>query len=162
MQAFTRGSPLVSDVSRGIVKLTASKEISRISEKWVGEAASNGTRITSNNSLDVASFEGLFLIAGLSSTLALLVFSFNFLHENRLLLTSTDSTMEKLRGLARAFVMGKDKPLSPKTSMSRQVSGGGGGGGSSAAMGIPCDEGFAIVEIDPPVKPALQQLGATS
>ncbi|XP_047962186.1 glutamate receptor 2.9-like [Salvia hispanica] len=117
--AFTKGSPLVSDVSRGIIKLIADKEYLRISEKWVGQAG-NGTR-TSHNSLDVASFGGLFLIAGLSSILALLIFSFNFLRENRVLLASTDSTMEKLRGLARAFVMGKDKPLSPNTSTSRQV-----------------------------------------
>ena len=155
MQAFTKGSPLVSDVSRGIIKLIADKEYLRISEKWVGQAG-NGTR-TSHNSLDVASFGGLFLIAGLSSILALLIFSFNFLRENRVLLASNDSTMEKLRGLARAFVMGKDKPLSPNTSTSRQVS----GGGSSAAMGIPCDEGFSIVEISN-VKPALTQQEATS
>ncbi|KAL1538009.1 glutamate receptor 2.7-like [Salvia divinorum] len=156
--AFTKGSPLVSDVSRGIVKLTASKEMSRISEKWVGEA-SNGTGISPHNSLDVGSFEGLFLIAGLSSMLALLIFSFNFLHENRLLLASTDSTMEKLRGLARAFAMEKDKPLSPKTSTSRQARGG--GGGSSAAMGIPCDEGFSVVEISN-AKPALKEQEAPS
>ncbi|XP_047959791.1 glutamate receptor 2.7-like [Salvia hispanica] len=55
-------------------------------------------------SLDLDRFTGLFLIAGLSSSMALAVFFSGFFYENRHILASSASVKKKLHSLARAFV----------------------------------------------------------
>ncbi|XP_047959788.1 glutamate receptor 2.2-like [Salvia hispanica] len=54
------------------------------------------------------SFKGLFLVAGLSSSVALAVFVSGFVYENRGILRSTDSTKHKIDALARTFYQRKE------------------------------------------------------
>ncbi|KAI7732455.1 hypothetical protein M8C21_001985, partial [Ambrosia artemisiifolia] len=76
--AFPKGSPLVHDVSRAVLQVTE-EQMLNISNQWFGAAAScdqqNGAKVNSDR-LRLDSFKGLFLIAGLSSTSALLLFFF--------------------------------------------------------------------------------------
>ncbi|PIN07668.1 Glutamate-gated kainate-type ion channel receptor subunit GluR5 [Handroanthus impetiginosus] len=83
--AFRKGSPLVPDVSRAILDVAEG-------EKMVA--------------LD--SFMGLFLIAGLSSSLALVIFSSKFFYQNCAILASDASIKQKLSVLARVFDEEKD------------------------------------------------------
>ena len=129
----------------------------RITEKWLGDEKdcpnANGA-LSKSQRLNLDSFKGLFLIAGVSSTLALAIFLSSFLYENRYLLESTASTKEKLLGLARIFSREKDESLSSKeTTHPSEV---GISVAASPAMSIPCDqdqgmfsqdEGFSTVEI---------------
>ncbi|KAH6755666.1 glutamate receptor 2.7 [Perilla frutescens var. hirtella] len=94
---FPKGSPLVDDVSRAILKLKEVEKMVRISRKWFNEGSctgSDGTTITSKR-LSADSFKGLFLVAGLSSSLALAIFLLRFVYENRCILTSAASTKHK-------------------------------------------------------------------
>ncbi|KAL1539478.1 glutamate receptor 2.8-like [Salvia divinorum] len=105
--AFQKGSPLVADVSRAILKLIEDEEMEKISRKWFREGGcrgSDGTTATVNSKrLSAGSFKGLFLVAGLSSSFALAVFLSGFVYENRGILSSTASTKHKIHALARAF-----------------------------------------------------------
>ena len=118
IQAFPKGSPLVFDVSREILRLKEDKDLMmRITKKWLGDGKdcpnADGALSTSQR-LNLDSFKGLFVIAGVSSTLALAIFLSHFLYENRYLLEPTVSRKEKLLGLARIFSREKDESLSPK------------------------------------------------
>ncbi|KAI3814872.1 hypothetical protein L1987_14519 [Smallanthus sonchifolius] len=108
--AFPKGSPLVHDVSRAVLQVTE-EQMLNISNQWFGEAAScdqqNGAKVKSDQ-LRLDSFKGLFLIAGLSSTSALLVFFFRFLHQNREILVSQDSITQKLAAIVKTFDGFKD------------------------------------------------------
>ncbi|CAM0943576.1 unnamed protein product [Alopecurus aequalis] len=72
---FPRGSPMVSDVSRGIVRLAEGDEMARIEKAWFGEPGTCRTAppVGSAN-LSFQNFGGLFLITGVVSTLMLLVY----------------------------------------------------------------------------------------
>ncbi|PIN07943.1 hypothetical protein CDL12_19475 [Handroanthus impetiginosus] len=109
--AFPKGSPLVPDVSRAILDMAEGEKMVRISRKWFGEDKdcrdSYGTIITSK-SLTLDSFRGLFLIAGLSSSLALVIFSSKFFYQNRVILASDASIKQKLSVLAKVFDEEKD------------------------------------------------------
>ncbi|KAG6395592.1 hypothetical protein SASPL_141715 [Salvia splendens] len=116
--AFPKGSPLVFDVSREILRLKEDKDLMmRITKKWLGDEKhcpyADGALSTSQR-LNLDSFKGLFVIAGVSSTLALAIFLSHFLYENRYVLESTASRKEKLLGLARVFSREKDESLSPE------------------------------------------------
>ncbi|KAJ8758661.1 hypothetical protein K2173_000382 [Erythroxylum novogranatense] len=80
---FPKGSPLVSDVSRAILGVTEGETMKKIEEKWFGKEANcpDPSTSLSSNSLGIESFWGLFLIAGVASVLALLVFLAMFIHE---------------------------------------------------------------------------------
>ncbi|PWA42943.1 Extracellular ligand-binding receptor [Artemisia annua] len=62
-----------------------------------------------NDHNQLASFKGLFFIAGLSSTYALVVFIFMFLYENKDILMSESSMHEKLTAIIRNFDEDKNK-----------------------------------------------------
>ncbi|CAL5064271.1 unnamed protein product [Urochloa decumbens] len=70
--AFQKGSPYVADLSRAILNLTESEEMSAIERKWFGDAegcaSPQGSQFTSD-SLSFGSFWGLFLITGATSLL---------------------------------------------------------------------------------------------
>lgn len=85
LQVFPKGSPLVPEISRAIAKLRQEGKLMEIEEAWFR----NNTRSSSNimrqqdyysstipspNTLNLDSFRGLFLVSGLSSALALLIF----------------------------------------------------------------------------------------
>ncbi|KAJ0881119.1 putative periplasmic binding protein-like I [Helianthus annuus] len=110
MTSFTHksagfGSLLVHDVSRAVLQVTEEK-IMNISNQWFVEAASCDKRNRANENssrLMLDSFKGLFLIAGLASTSALLIFFFMFLYQNRQILMSQDSVSRKLAVMAKTF-----------------------------------------------------------
>ncbi|XP_071741991.1 glutamate receptor 2.7-like [Rutidosis leptorrhynchoides] len=108
--AFPKGSPLVHDVSTAVLKVTEN-QMTNLSRKWFGDSAScdqqNDPTVTSDK-LTLDSFKGLFLIAGLSSTSALMFFFLNFLYQNRRMLSSQDSVSQKLVAIAKTFDLFKD------------------------------------------------------
>ncbi|XP_059626297.1 glutamate receptor 1.3-like [Cornus florida] len=74
---FRKGSPLVPEIARAIMKLRAEGKLKMMEEAWfksrqpfpkVGDSKANPTI------LNLDSFGGLFLISGISSTLALVIF----------------------------------------------------------------------------------------
>ncbi|XP_047948804.1 glutamate receptor 2.7-like [Salvia hispanica] len=158
--AFPKGSPLVFDVSQEILRLKEDKDLVRITKKWLGDEKDcpigNGALSTSHR-LSPDSFRGLFVIAGMSSTLALAIFLSNFLYENRCLLESTASIKEKLLKLATIFTWEKDESLSLKENRISDHGVGDVSAALSPTRSIPCekdhegmvsqDEGFSRVEI---------------
>ncbi|KAI3689379.1 hypothetical protein L2E82_47335 [Cichorium intybus] len=133
--AFPKESPLVDDFSRGILKVIEGR-MSAISNKWFGDRAhcpeENGA-VQPFDKLTVASFKGLFLISGLSSTYALIVSVFNFLYENKAILISRGSFNQKLAAIIQSFDEKKERkpseaatvhPLpSPEISLGHQLEG---------------------------------------
>ncbi|KAF8084043.1 hypothetical protein N665_0736s0004 [Sinapis alba] len=109
--AFPKNSPMTGDVSRAILKVTQSKEMSLIENKWfnhlnlASDCPDPDTTDLSSNRLTLSSFWGLFLIAGVASFLALLVFVALFLYEHRHTLCSNSegSICRKLKSLFRIF-----------------------------------------------------------
>lgn len=105
MQAFPKGSPLLHDVSKAVLQVTEEK-VMNISSQWFVESANcaqqNGAKVDSGR-LMLESFKGLFLIAGVSSTSALLIFVFTFLYQNRQILVSRDPVSRKLAAMAKEF-----------------------------------------------------------
>ncbi|KAK8523489.1 hypothetical protein V6N12_048009 [Hibiscus sabdariffa] len=82
---FPKGSPLVADISRGILNVTQGDEMERIQNKWFkGDGTCpDVSPVVSSNTLGLESFWGLFLIAGVASISALVVFAAMFLYEQR-------------------------------------------------------------------------------
>ncbi|XP_047953505.1 glutamate receptor 2.8-like [Salvia hispanica] len=118
--AFPKGSPLVADVSRAILRLKEDEEMERISRKWFKEGRCRGSdgATVNTKSLSADSFKGLFLVAGLSSSLALAIFVSKFVYENRCMLNSAASTKLKIHDLARAFYQKKDGSTISEESLS--------------------------------------------
>ncbi|KAL9996903.1 putative periplasmic binding protein-like I [Helianthus debilis subsp. tardiflorus] len=111
--AFPKGSPLVHDVSKAILQVTE-KQMMNITNHWFKENANcdqqqKGTQMKIEG-FGLDSFKGVFLIAGLSSTSALLIFVFRFLYQNREMLVSQDhSVSQKLLGIAKSFDVYRDE-----------------------------------------------------
>ncbi|GKA08683.1 glutamate receptor 2.8-like protein [Tanacetum coccineum] len=104
-------SPLVAEFSKAILKVVEGP-YTNLSNKWIG----NGVHCSEQNGelqdfdkLTLTSFKGLFYIAGLSSTYALVAFIFMFLHENKDILMSESSMHEKLTAIIRNFDEDKNK-----------------------------------------------------
>ncbi|KAL6345761.1 hypothetical protein AAG906_017506 [Vitis piasezkii] len=104
--AFPRGSPLVQDVSRAVLNVTEGDEMVKIEKEWFGKKTScsddNGSSISSNN-ISLDSFWGLFLIAGVTSSLALIIGIAMFLHKHRVGVMGEDSVSTKIKTLATRF-----------------------------------------------------------
>ncbi|XP_052182295.1 glutamate receptor 2.7-like isoform X1 [Diospyros lotus] len=109
--AFAKGSPLVPDVSRGILSLKEGEKMNEIIAKWFskdkGCIDQNDIRVTFG-SLTVKSFKGLFLIIGVSSLFAFIVFISNFLYENKTILASNCSIRQKVAMMVSSFDKRKD------------------------------------------------------
>ncbi|KAH7867348.1 hypothetical protein Vadar_032294 [Vaccinium darrowii] len=110
--AFPKGSPLVPDVSRAVLSVTEGDAFTRIQNEWLGEGATcaeqDGARVTSD-SLTLDSFKGLFLVAGVASLSALILFMSIFLYDNWDILASNDLSMrQKLVVMAKTFDEEKD------------------------------------------------------
>ena len=105
-QAFPRGSPLVPDVSRAVLIVTEGNEMVKIEKKWFREKTScsddNGSSRSSNN-ISLDSFWGLFLIAGVTSSLALIIGIAMFLHKHRVVVMGEDSVSTKIKTLMTLF-----------------------------------------------------------
>lgn len=89
-QVFQKGSPLVHDISRAIAKLREEGTLRKIEIEWFNDQQSSFMHVdsTSNNpsSLSLANFGGLFLITGISSTLALIAFLVSSIHKKKFIL----------------------------------------------------------------------------
>ncbi|KAE8704493.1 Matrixin family protein [Hibiscus syriacus] len=75
---FPKGSPLVEDTSREILNVTQGDQMEKFQKKWLenDEVICPGFDPgVSSNSLGLESFWGLFLIAGLASISALIIFA---------------------------------------------------------------------------------------
>ncbi|KAL0459025.1 UNVERIFIED_CONTAM: Glutamate receptor 2.8 [Sesamum latifolium] len=82
--AFQKGSPLVRDMSRAIAELREEGILVEMEKKWFKSrpsSLSEDSEQSKLNTLTVANFAGLFLISGISTSIALLVFIIFLLHE---------------------------------------------------------------------------------
>ncbi|XP_047342747.1 glutamate receptor 2.8-like [Impatiens glandulifera] len=122
LQVFPKGSPLVADVSRALIKVIEGDKILDLQRKWFGSAtcvgSSNGTPSSSN--LSLKSFEGLFIITGTISGLCLVIYLAKYIIQNRIILveriSDRGSTLwSKIRSLHVNFD-GKDFPTNRVTS----------------------------------------------
>ncbi|KAB2020032.1 hypothetical protein ES319_D07G038700v1 [Gossypium barbadense] len=104
---FPKGSPLVADVSRAILNVTQGDEMQKIHNKWFNNATCPDFDPTvSSNSLGLESFWGLFLIAGVASISALIIFAAMFLYEQKHVLFQfhpENSVWRKVRTMFRIF-----------------------------------------------------------
>nr|XP_043608202.1 glutamate receptor 2.9-like [Erigeron canadensis] len=109
--ALPKGSPRVAEFSKAISKVVE-REMRNILDKWFGNEAycpgQNG-QAQSFYKLKWASFKGLFLIASLSSTYALVVYIAMFLYENKEILASEGSIRQKMNMLKQRFFEEKYK-----------------------------------------------------
>ncbi|TVU09631.1 hypothetical protein EJB05_43117, partial [Eragrostis curvula] len=128
--AFPKGSPYVADLSRAILNLTESDELSLIERKWFGDAegcAAQGSPFTSD-SLSFASFWGLFLITGATSLLCCAVHLATFIVANRRPIGELASASHvSWRGRFRRFLkLFDEKDLSSHTFRTKDGATGGG------------------------------------
>ncbi|KAG0499443.1 hypothetical protein HPP92_004134 [Vanilla planifolia] len=74
--AFQRDSPLAVDISRAILQLSENGDLQRIHMKWFcqGTCTSHSASISEPNQLHLNSFWGLFLVCGIVTIAALLLF----------------------------------------------------------------------------------------
>ncbi|KAH0666407.1 hypothetical protein KY285_027613 [Solanum tuberosum] len=108
--AFPKGSPLVPDVSRAVLKVIEGETMNNIIQKWFGNETDCPKQdgMATASSLTFDSFKGLFLIAGVSAGSALLLFFLNFLNQNREILATDDSIGKKLCAIAKVFDLKRD------------------------------------------------------
>lgn len=80
MQMFQKGSPVARDVSKAILNLSEKAELKRLEEKW-----SITSQDCSNNmeSLKLGSLWVLYVISGATSTICLLISTFQCLKSNQ-------------------------------------------------------------------------------
>ncbi|XP_023742467.1 glutamate receptor 2.7 isoform X1 [Lactuca sativa] len=103
--AFPKGSPLVNEFSRAILKVRE-EQMRDISDNWIRDEADcpgKNVDVEPFEKLTLESFKGLFIVAGLSSTCALVIFFFMFLYENKEILVSDDSTRHKWTTIIQNF-----------------------------------------------------------
>ncbi|XP_038710772.1 glutamate receptor 2.7-like isoform X2 [Tripterygium wilfordii] len=90
---FPRNSPLVPDVSRAILTVTEGDKINGIENAWLAKQSNcqDSSTSVSSSRLSLNSFWGLFLIAGLASVAALILFAAMFVYEHRHVLKHSES-----------------------------------------------------------------------
>ncbi|XP_064938921.1 glutamate receptor 2.1-like [Musa acuminata AAA Group] len=81
---FPKGSPVVPDISRGILNVTEGDSMIQIEKKWFGgrDSCLKQGDIVGSGSLGFNSFWGLFLLSGAVSTCALVIFLASFVCKN--------------------------------------------------------------------------------
>ncbi|XP_078150615.1 glutamate receptor 2.7-like [Carex rostrata] len=96
--AFPKGSPLVPDVSRAILEVMESNNMTKFDEELYGSSTYTDKGDTSSStSLTFHSFMGLFLITGVSSILALIIHAFLSSFQRHNISTSTESVQNPLQ-----------------------------------------------------------------
>ncbi|XP_034917633.1 glutamate receptor 2.8 [Populus alba] len=103
--AFPKGSPLVPDVSRAVLNMTEGDKMREIENAWFGKQSNcpDSSNSVTSNSLSLKSFWGLFLIAGVASLLALIIFMVMFVYKERKVLRPLNSTISIRRKLSNFF-----------------------------------------------------------
>ncbi|CAH2060179.1 unnamed protein product [Thlaspi arvense] len=144
--AFPKNSPFTIDVSRAILNVTQGEEMKLIENKWfnrpslTSECPDPKTALSSNR-LSLSSFWGLFLIAGIASFLAFLIFVSLFLYEHRHTLCD-DSGCSVWRKLTNLFRIFDEKDIKSHTFKNNGVH------NVSSPM-TPCDPSPSTVQIRP-------------
>lgn len=108
LQVFPKGSPLVPDVSRAVLKVMEGENMTRFERELYGDGCSDQDANTeTQSSLRVSSFWGLFVITGSVSFLALMIYLALFLYEHRDLLRKHDPgnsvRRHRLSSLAKVY-----------------------------------------------------------
>ncbi|KAL3830603.1 hypothetical protein ACJIZ3_019405 [Penstemon smallii] len=106
--AFQKGSPIVTDVSRAVTKLTENHKFSQIQKKWLGNPESDAEDGAHDPSqISLTSFKALFAISGGVTATCLLVFIATYLYKNRdfvqRISNSSTSILSKARALFQHF-----------------------------------------------------------
>lgn len=86
MQMFQKGSPVARDVSKAILNLSEKAELKRLEEKWLITSQDCSNNVTSSNnmeSLKLGSLWVLYVISGATSTICLLISTFQCLKSNQ-------------------------------------------------------------------------------
>lgn len=80
--AFPKDSPLAADMSTAILSLSENSDLKRIHDKWLlrGACSSQGAKLQEDR-LQLSSFIGLFLMCGLASVVALVVYLIKMLRQ---------------------------------------------------------------------------------
>ncbi|XP_062157786.1 glutamate receptor 2.7-like [Alnus glutinosa] len=122
---FPRGSPLVADVSRAILKVTEGEKMKEIEKAWLGKESNcpdSNTQVSSN-SLSLASFWGLFLITGVASTSALIISVCMFLYKERrqILMRFDNSKVSLKRRIGHTLRIFDKKDLTSHTFRKRAI-----------------------------------------
>ncbi|CAL9061805.1 unnamed protein product [Musa banksii] len=97
---FQKGSPLVADVSRAILKVTQGDKMVEIKRKWFGDrpTCSSQQDNLSSMRLNFRNFWGLFLISGLVSITALAYFVYNNPYEAKEVMAMMQQTIVYIKG----------------------------------------------------------------
>ncbi|XP_050126654.1 glutamate receptor 2.8-like isoform X5 [Malus sylvestris] len=90
---FQEGSLLTRDFSDALTQVHEGDKMKAIEEKWFkkNESCSNSDTVGSSNTLGLDSFWGLFIVAGVVSSLAILIFIAMFLYEHGHILIRADT-----------------------------------------------------------------------
>ncbi|KAM3245778.1 hypothetical protein P3L10_007545 [Capsicum annuum] len=106
---FPKGSPLVADVSRAVIKLTENGEMLDIQREWsISDPTCNGPDTTETSvSVSLQSFKGLFAITGAITSSCLLIFIANYVYKNRSslqqILNSRTTAWSKIKEIVTHF-----------------------------------------------------------
>ncbi|KAJ6373284.1 hypothetical protein OIU76_027591 [Salix suchowensis] len=121
---FPIGSPLAPDVSREILNLIEDDRMRQIEDKWFGKQSScpDSSNSISSNSLSLRSFWGLFLIAGIASLSALLIFTANFVYQERRVLSPDDPRASMWRRIQNLFIVFDERDQTAHTFRKNEVS----------------------------------------
>ncbi|TQD85479.1 hypothetical protein C1H46_028946 [Malus baccata] len=101
--------------STAITKVRKGGKMEAIEDKWFkkNESCSNSNTAESSNTLSLDSFRGLFIVSGVASSLAILIFTAMFLYEHSHILTHVDteaSFWTRIHEILRVYY-GKDLTL---------------------------------------------------
>ncbi|XP_068307398.1 glutamate receptor 2.8-like [Pyrus communis] len=110
---FPKGSSLARDVSTAILNVNEGDRMKKIEKKWFDKESScqDPNSLVPFNSLGLESFRGLFLIAGLASVLALLIYAAMFLYEHKEILLRLDPEASLWRKFCVVFRIYDKKDL---------------------------------------------------
>ena len=102
---FPIGSPLVRDVSRAVLNVTEGDKMVKIEKASFGQTScpDSGTSFSSTG-LSLESFWGLFLIVGIASFSALIIYIVLFIHKHKQVLQHLDP---RASILTKFVVLGK-------------------------------------------------------
>ncbi|KAL8043589.1 hypothetical protein ABFX02_09G128008 [Erythranthe guttata] len=108
--AFPKGSPLVADVSRAIIKQTDNHKISEIKDRWIKQSACSEDDISNGSSTNIGlkSFKVLFGITGGITGICLVLYMVSFFSSNKVLVksiynNSRTTTWSKIRKICKIF-----------------------------------------------------------
>ncbi|XP_034928287.2 glutamate receptor 2.8 [Populus alba] len=142
--AFPKGSPLVPDVSRAVLYITEGDKMKEIEKARFGKQSNcpdSSTSVTSN-SLSLKSFWGLFLIAGVASLLALIIFIVMFVYKERKVLRPLNSTVSIRRKVSNFFRIFIQRDLKSHTSRKSGLNDS--EGTSLPSMGEPSPSAYSV------------------